>query len=69
MTINEVKKTLGRRVAFRGAEYILTGCIIRRDSLDGSFFYQAELTDVTFDRSIVICRLDEIEGVQDDKSL
>ncbi len=60
MTIGEVKKALGRRVTFRGAEYILTGCIIRRDSRDGSFFYQAELTDTTTGKSRVIARLEEV---------
>lgn len=60
MTIGEVKKSLGRRVAFRGAEYILTGCIIRRDARDGSFFYQAELTDAVTGKSIVIARLEEV---------
>lgn len=60
MTIGEVKKSLGRRVAFRGAEYILTGCIIRRDARDGSFFYQAELTDAVTGKSTVIARLEEV---------
>lgn len=61
MTIGEVKKALGRRVTFRGADYILTGCIIRLDGKTQQFFYQAELLDKTTNNSIVIARLEEVE--------
>lgn len=60
MSIGEVKKALNRTVRFRDAEYVLTGCIIRLDPRSGSFFYQAELTDTTTGKSIVIARLEEV---------
>jgi hypothetical protein len=40
-------------------KYILTGATIRLG--EEGFYYQAELTDITLNRSIVICRLEEIE--------
>ncbi len=67
MTPADIKRNLNKPVIFHESrygngnehKYILTGATIRLGE-DG-FFYQAELTDMTFDRSIVICRLDEIE--------
>lgn len=64
MTIGEVKKALNNKVRFRGAEYILTGCMLRKDKKTQQFFYQAELLDTTTNNSIVICRLEEIEEVK-----
>ena len=61
MTIGEVKKALNRTVRFRDAEYIMTGCIIRRDMKTQRFFYQAELLDTTTNNSIVIARLEEVD--------
>ena len=67
MTPAYIKRNLNKPVIFRESryghehKYILTGATIRLGE-DG-FFYQAELTDVTFDRSIVICRLEDIEEV------
>lgn len=60
MTIGEVKKALNRTVRFRDAEYVLTGCIIRRDMRTQQFFYQAELLDTTTSNSVVIARLEEV---------
>ena len=46
MTIHEVKISLGRRVSYNGSDcYELTGCIIRKSSKTGQFFYQAEIAD------------------------
>ena len=65
MTPAEIKHNLNKPVTFKEArygnehKYILTGATIRLG--EEGFFYQAELTDVTYNRSIVICRLDEIE--------
>ena len=61
MTIGEVKKALNNKVRFRGAEYILTGCMIRKDEKTQQFFYQAELLDTTTNNSIVIARLEEVD--------
>ena len=44
MNISEVKRNLERTVLYNGAEYILKGCIIRRNTT-GRFYYQAELMD------------------------
>ena len=68
MTPADIKRNLNRPVIFKESRYgnehryILTGAIFRLG--DEGFYYQAELTDVTFNRSIVICRLDDIEEVK-----
>lgn len=65
MEIGEVKAALGKRVRFRDdrlfcdAEYILTGCIIRR-SERGTFFYQAEIQDLKQQNSVSIVDLDKL---------
>ena len=70
MTPADIKRNLNKPVIFHESrygnehKYILTGATIRRGE-DG-FFYQAELTDVTFNCSIVICRLEEIEEIKDE---
>lgn len=68
MTISEVKNNLGKPVRFsnkklfiESAMYILTGCILRKG--DKEFYYQAELTDVRNNKSVIICRFDEIEKI------
>lgn len=70
MTPAEIKHSLNKPVTFKEArygnkhKYILTGATIRLG--EEGFYYQAELTDVTFNRSIVICRLEEIEEIKDE---
>ena len=65
MNISEVKAALGKRVRFRDdrlfcdAEYILTGCIIRR-SERGQFYYQAEIQDTKQKNSVCIAPLDKL---------
>ena len=65
MEITEVKAALGKRVRFTAdrlsvnAEYILTGCIIRRSDR-GHFFYQAEIQDVKNKNSVCIVDLDKL---------
>ena len=65
MDISEVKASLGKRVRFRDdrlfcdADYILTGCIIRR-SERGTFFYQAEIQDLRQQKSVSIVPLEKI---------
>ena len=64
----DIKRNLNKPVIFRESrygnehKYLLTGAIFRLGE-DG-FFYQAELTDITVNRSIVICRLEDIEEVK-----
>lgn len=60
MRIDEVKKSLNRKVTFRGGEYILTGCIIRKNQKTQQFFYQAELLDAVTNNSIIIADLKEV---------
>ncbi len=69
MTEREIKRYLNRPVRFadpklyvEGAEYILTGAIIRLG--ERGYFYQAELTDRKCRNSVLICSLDKIEGTE-----
>ena len=62
MEISEVKKSLNNKVTFRGAEYILTGCIIRKDKKTNQFYYQAELQDTSTQLSLVYARLEEVNN-------
>ena len=62
MRIDEVKKSLNNKVTFRGAEYILTGCIIRKDKKTNQFYYQAELQDTATQLSLVYARLEEVNN-------
>ena len=59
MGVSDVKKSLNRKVMYKNAEYILSGCILRYDERRGEYFYQAELRDLRAS-SIVIARLDEV---------
>jgi hypothetical protein len=61
MRIDEVKKNLNNKVTFRGGEYILTGCTIRKDKKTNQFYYQAELRDIITRKSLVYARLEEIQ--------
>ncbi|WP_027399836.1 hypothetical protein [Anaerovorax odorimutans] len=59
MRIEDVKKNMERKVKFNGAEYFLTGCILRKTK--GKFYYQAELLDLT-ERAVLIVALDKVES-------
>jgi len=69
MEIGEVKAALGKHVRFQDdrlhcdADYILTGCIIRR-SERGYFFYQAEIQDIKHQNSVCIVPLDNLTRTQ-----
>ena len=73
MEIGEVKAALGKRVRFRDdrlfcdADYILTGCIIRR-SERGTFFYQAEIQDLRQQNSVGIVPLEKITRKEETKN-
>lgn len=43
-----------------GAEYVLKGCIIRRNTT-GRFYYQAELMDTKAKSSLIVTALDKID--------
>lgn len=64
MKPDEIRASLNKRIVWRSPnkekarEYILTGAIFRRN--EKGFYYQAELQDLKA-RSVVICKLEEIE--------
>lgn len=67
MTIEQVKQNINKTVLFsnprlhlENEKYTLVGCIIRRG--EQGFFYQAELQDINQPKSIIACRLEEIES-------
>ena len=70
MEIGEVKAALGKRVRYKNdrlfcdADYILTGCIIRR-SERGTFFYQAEIQDLKQKNSVSIVSLNDLTRKED----
>lgn len=71
MDISEVKAALGKRVRYKNdrlfcdADYILTGCIIRR-SERGTFFYQAEIQDLKQKNSVSIVSLSDLTRKEDE---
>ena len=68
MKPDEIKSNLNKRVRYASrqagidTDYILTGAIFRKGEKD--FYYQAELQDMKNNRSILICKLDDIEAVK-----
>lgn len=61
MTLQEIKRNMNRSVLYKGGQYKLVGCIFRKNDKTGDYYYQAELLDLTSGRSVVICRLEEVE--------
>nr|WP_302685432.1 hypothetical protein [uncultured Ruminococcus sp.] len=61
MNISEVKRNLERTVLYNGAEYILTGCIIRRGITGKFYYYQAEIKDLNANSALLYCRLEDRE--------
>lgn len=61
MNISEVKRNLERTVLYNGAEYILKGCIIRRNTTGRFYYYQAELMDTKAKSSLIVTALDKID--------
>lgn len=72
MKAEEIKANLNKRVRFKSSrlgidsEYKLTGAIFRKG--EKGFFYQAEIQDLRTNNSIIICGLEDIEPICDDKS-
>lgn len=64
MNISEVKRNLERTVLYNRAEYILTGCIIRR-GITGKFYYQAEIKDLNANSALLYCRLEDLEEMKE----
>ena len=69
MKIEEVKRNLNKKVHIKDGknyidnDYIFTACILRRDD-KGKFFYQAELQDLKHCRSILICKLEDVQPLE-----
>ena len=67
MDISRVKYNLGKLVRLQlsrhyvNGEYLLTGCIIRKNKKN-EFFYQAELTELD-SKSIIIAELGAVEEI------
>ncbi len=64
MELADIKKNLNKRVRVKtvrniDADYILTGCIIRKKE-NGEFFHQAEVQDLNNHRSVCIVRLEDV---------
>ena len=61
MEIKQVKINLNKMVVYKGTKdrYKLTACILRKG--EKGYFYQAELQDVKSGKSIIYCKLDDLE--------
>lgn len=68
MKAEEIRASLNKRVRFKSeklnidTEYILSGAIFRKNNK--GFYYQAELTDIKSNKSIMICSLDSIKAIE-----
>lgn len=62
MELQEVKRNLNKPVLYKGTEYKLTACILRKGA-DG-IYYTAELLDIKHGKSVLICKLSDIEVKQ-----
>lgn len=65
MEIKAVKNSLGRIVLHKpsGIRYRFTAYIFRRHKT--GFLYQAELEDLTAPRSVRVCKLEDIEILEE----
>lgn len=63
MKLEEVKFHLGKEVSLitrsEKIPYLLTGCTLRKN--EKGFFYQAELQDLKNNKSVLICRLEDVK--------
>ncbi len=68
MEIKEAKAHLNERVHYKArdidADYIFTACTIRKN--EKGYFYQAELQDLNNHRSILICKLADVEPIENE---
>ncbi len=63
MTLREIKINMNRKIKYKGNEYKLVGCMFRQNEKTGEFFYQAELLDEQCERSIAICKLEDVQEI------
>lgn len=61
MEIKRIKSNLNKMVVYKGVKgiYKLTACILRKD--ESGYFYQAELQDIKSGKSIIYCKLEDLE--------
>lgn len=61
MEIQDVKRNLNKMIVYNGERgiYRLVGCIIRKN--EKGFYYTVELLDVKHGRSLLVCKLKDIE--------
>lgn len=65
MEATKIKQNLNRIVCLPdNSKARFTGAILRRNA-DGTFYYQAELQDLTAHHSVRICKLDDISVAED----
>lgn len=68
MDISRVKFNLNKKVRlklerhFVDTEYILTGCILRKNPDNNKLFYQAELKDLNA-KSVIIASLEDVSEI------
>lgn len=68
MKAEEIKANLNKRVRYKNeqagidTEFLLSGAIFRKGK--NGFYYQAELTDLKSDKSIMICSLESISAIE-----
>lgn len=70
MKSKEAIKYLNTKVLFcndrllqNKTEYILRGIVLRKD--ENEYFYQAEIQDLRQPKSVITCRLDDIEKIKE----
>lgn len=61
--LNNLVKLTNRKLFIENSKFILSGCTIRKN--ENGFYYQAELQDLNNSRSILICRLEDIEKLEE----
>lgn len=67
MKLEDVKRNLNKMVRYKDSTgiYKLTACILRKN--ESGFVYQAELLDTKSTRSVLICKLEDIEEIGGEK--
>lgn len=61
--LNNLVKLTNQKLFIENSKFILSGCTIRKNK--NGFYYQAELQDLNNSRSILICRLEDIEKLEE----
>lgn len=64
MIIEEAKRNLNQLVIYKptGTQYELTGCMLRKN--DNGYYYQAEIKHLAGVPSVIYCKLEDIEPIE-----